>query len=322
MDTWERPPANSDYLIENGVLTAYKGPGGEAAVPAGVKAIGDYAFAGCKSLTAALIPEGARSVGDHAFDGCENLTRADIPQSAASIGDYAFCGCKSLAAVSIPEGAAIIGASAFEGCENLTSAVLPQSAIVIDQSAFAFCKSLTSLILPQDLRIIEPRAFWGCENLTDLVLPENAVQIGSHAFYGCKSLGSVVLPKGVKRIGKSVFGESRPALIAPHIPIGNFCAEDKPGAACGFAKAYLDGAEIDEEIRAGYLRYIKSQKKRLYPLALRHEELLRLMLAENIPSQKDLGLLLEECESQQNEAAKAATLKYARQKGFDGVYSA
>ena len=58
-----------NYRIENGVLTKYEGPGGSVAVPKGVKAIGDYAFAGCKSLTAVVIPEGVKAVGDHAFDG-------------------------------------------------------------------------------------------------------------------------------------------------------------------------------------------------------------------------------------------------------------
>lgn len=301
-----------DFVMEQGVLTQYVGPGGEISLPPGATAVGDYAFAGCKSLTAVHIPEGVRSVGDHAFDGCTNLVRADIPQSAVSIGDYAFCGCKSLTAVRIPEGAAQIGASVLEGCASLVSAVLPKSAILIDQNAFAFCKSLTDLILPEALRAIEPRAFWGCESLTRLVLPERTAQIGAWAFYGCKRLESVALPKGIKRIGKSVFGESRPALVAPHIPIGQFCAEDKPGAAWGLAKLYWEGGEIDGQIRAGYLRYIKSQRKRLYPLAVRRQELLRLMLAEQMPAPADLNLLLEECDRQGDPAAKAAALEYRR----------
>ena len=241
-------------------------------------------------------------------DGCANLACVDLPKSAAAIGDYAFCGCKSLTAIVIPEGAAVVGVSALEGCQNLAAAVLPKSAILIDESAFAFCKSLTRLVIPEGVRAIESKAFWGCEGLTDLVLPESAAQIGSWAFYGCKSLRSVALPKRVKRIGKSVFGDCRPALVAPHIPIDQFCTEDKPGAVCGFAKAWAANMAMEEQTRAGYLRYVKRQKKRLYPLAFQHEELLALMLEEKISSQKDIELFLEECSKQCNEAAKENAL--------------
>ena len=87
--------------------------------------------------------------------------------------------------------------------------------------------------------------------------------------------------------------------------------EDKPGACVGFAKAYLDSAELDEEIRAGYLKYIKGQKKRLFPAAIQHEELLRLMFAEKILDRNDIDPLLAECGKQNNSAAKAAVLDYA-----------
>ena len=116
---------------------------------------------------------------------------------------------------------------------------------------------------------------------------------------------------GVKKIDKSVFKNSRPAIIAPHIPVGSFDAEDKPDACRGFAKLYLDGAEIDGKIKAGYLKYIKGQKKRLYPKAIQHEALLRLMFAEKMIVRKDIDSLLEECDRQNNISAKAAVLDYA-----------
>lgn len=46
-------------------------------------------------------------------------------------------------------------------------------------------------------------------------------------------------------------------------------------------------------------------------MTLRHEELLRLMLAEKMIPQKDLDLLLEESEKRKSNAAKAMVLKYA-----------
>ena len=40
-----------DFVIENGVLTKYNGPGGDVTIPEGVTEIGSSAFDGCKKLT-------------------------------------------------------------------------------------------------------------------------------------------------------------------------------------------------------------------------------------------------------------------------------
>ena len=121
----------------------------------------------------------------------------------------------------------------------------------------------------------------------------------------------MTIPKSVEAIDKSVFEDSCPAIIAPHIPIDDFAPKNKLGACAGFAKAYLDGREIDEAIKAGYLKYIKGQRKRLYPLAIQHEELLQLMFTEKMIVRKDIDPLLEECDKQSNISAKAAVLDYA-----------
>lgn len=54
------------------------------------------------------------------------------------------------------------------------------------------------------------------------------------------------------------------------------------------------------------------------PEAVRYEELLRLMFAEKMIPQKDVALLLEECDRQKDTAAKAAVLEYAH-KSFDAA---
>ena len=40
-----------DFVIENGVLQKYKGPGGDVTIPEGVTEIESSAFYGCKKLT-------------------------------------------------------------------------------------------------------------------------------------------------------------------------------------------------------------------------------------------------------------------------------
>ena len=42
---------NQDFVIENGILKKYTGPGGDVIIPKGVTEIGSSAFDGCKKLT-------------------------------------------------------------------------------------------------------------------------------------------------------------------------------------------------------------------------------------------------------------------------------
>ena len=213
--------------------------------------------------------------------------------------------------VTIPEGVTEIGYHAFNGCPNLTSVTIPEGVTEIRGSAFSGCANLTSVTIPAGVTEIGEEAFSGCANLTSVIIPAGVTEIWRGAFRGCAKLTSVTIPTGVTEIGKDVFKNCRPVLIAPHIPISGVAKEDKPSACAGFAQAYLDGREIDEDIKAGYLKYIKGQKKRLFPLSVQHEELLRVMLAEKMIVRKDIDPLLEECDEQSNISSKAAVLDYA-----------
>ena len=55
----------SDFVIENGVLIKYVGPGGDVIIPDGVTSIEKSAFYGCQSLTNIVIPDSVKSIGDY-----------------------------------------------------------------------------------------------------------------------------------------------------------------------------------------------------------------------------------------------------------------
>ncbi|MBP5610758.1 MAG: leucine-rich repeat domain-containing protein, partial [Clostridia bacterium] len=65
----------------------------------GVKSIGNYAFSGCKGLTAVTIPDSVTSIGNYAFYGCSGLTSVTIGNGVTSIGERAFYGCSGLTSI-------------------------------------------------------------------------------------------------------------------------------------------------------------------------------------------------------------------------------
>ena len=77
---------SSDFVIENGVLKKYVGPGGDVVVPEGVTTIGDGAFKNSVNLTSITLPEGVTIIGDSAFHGCARLTSVTLPEGLTCIG--------------------------------------------------------------------------------------------------------------------------------------------------------------------------------------------------------------------------------------------
>ncbi len=115
----------SDFVIENGVLKKYVGPGGDVVVPEGVTEIGNRAFEDRSDLTSIVLPESLTNIGEGAFISCHSLTGIALPETLTGIGDSAFFGCFRLTSVTIPVGVTKVGNRAFWGCDHLTSFVSP-----------------------------------------------------------------------------------------------------------------------------------------------------------------------------------------------------
>lgn len=279
-----------DFVIKDGVLRKYTGQKSDVVVPEGIREIGEQAFAftGRLVLTSILLPAGVRRIGDGAFSGCSALTELTLPKGLQSIGAHAFYGCTRLTAVEIPAGVQSIG-----------------------PWAFCSCGRLEAIAVPEGVRSIGACTFWGCGSLTGADLPESVTEISRQAFCGCARLERVTMLGRLETVHQSAFEGCRPVLIAPNTPLSVFDKNDKPGAVLGFAKAYAARMEMVPDARQSSLQYIRQQRRRCYPAAVRHPELFRLMLEEKIIPQKDVELLLEECSRQNNPSAKAEILEYA-----------
>ena len=86
----------ADFVVENGVLAEYVGPGGDVVIPDGVTSIGEYAFAYCESLTSITLPDSVKEIGEYAFSSCTSLTSLTIPDRVKEIDDCAFAQCSML----------------------------------------------------------------------------------------------------------------------------------------------------------------------------------------------------------------------------------
>lgn len=223
-DAANRP---SNFVIENGVLLEYRGPGGNVEIPKGVIRIGFRAFYRCSTLSSVTIPDSVTSIDDSAFWSCCPLTDLIIPNSVKSIGDSAFGRCQSLTVVSIPESIERIGDFAFYECNSLSMVKscagsresgkealsshyniqdeLFSRKAAIGKSAFAKCSSLTEIKIPEIITSICASAFYKCTSLTQLVFPSHLTSIGELAYNGCTSLKSVILPESVTSVESSSF---------------------------------------------------------------------------------------------------------------------
>ena len=197
-----------DFQIEDGVLIAYFGEGGEVTVPSEVTEIGASAFQNNKTITKVILPDDVTKIGDYAFNGCTGLASVTLPENLQTIGASAFSGCTALESISLPEGLKTIGGSAFYGCSSMTGGlVIPASVTSVGSSAFYGCSNLDGkLVIEAGTKTIGGSAFYNCSKLTGLELGDGITSIGTYAFYNCSGMtGDLVIPDSVTSIGDSAF---------------------------------------------------------------------------------------------------------------------
>lgn len=124
----EAKAAESDFVIENGVLIEYNGPGGAVVVPDGVTAIGSAAFwhnPNVDEITSITLPDSVVELYNSAFGYCTGMKNIRLSKNLKKIGHWAFLHCSSLTNLTIPESVTHIAEGAFEGCVNLELLTLP-----------------------------------------------------------------------------------------------------------------------------------------------------------------------------------------------------
>ena len=302
-------------------------------IPEGVTSMEDGAFQDCTGLTSVTIPAGVKTIGRETFSGCTGLTSITIPESVTEVGtdafgktpwleqqkaehDIVYAGrcvvtCReTLAHAEIKDGTRYICNNAFRNRTALTSVVIPEGVTEIGWWAFQGCTSLASVRLPGSLTMIHEAAFSGCKNLTSVTIPAGVKWIGGSEFSGCTSLTSVTI-LGKTEIWKEAFSEHVSVIVAEQLQMGDYPLPIyKQAAARGFALRYGSGETLPEDYRADCLKYIRGQKKKLYPMALQFPALLHVMLGEKMVPKGDLPDLIDQAASLNKPEVTAMLLDY------------
>ena len=245
---------NSEFVIENRTLVAYKGLGGEVVIPddEGILYIGAFAF--ClydtdntveltdedydankipstnTTVTSVVIPNSVQEIQKYAFYNCVGLRKVTVPSTVRFIREYAFYGDAKLEEIDLSCVEAV-GARAFSGCAKLT--LDPEKDLrktyAIGERAFENCTSLVAVDLTT-LRNTGKEAFKGCTSLENVTFGEKTKL--SYAMFAKSGVKSVVLYETLE-IPEYCFAECSEltSVVLKNdiwkIGYGAFCENDK-----------------------------------------------------------------------------------------------
>ena len=203
----------NDFVIENGVLKKYDGPGGNLVVPDDVTSIGTEAFGNCADLTSVILPNSVTSIDNGAFLNCSGLFSISLPAGLERIGAYAFCDCKSLASISMANKAIAIGPCAFLGCKQLANA---EGFVIVNDILFDYFGAGGDVTVPAGVKVLSDYSFRRCNilqrehvEMDSVVLPTSLTKIGTAVFEHCEGLREVKIPNRVTDIGDCAFQLNR-----------------------------------------------------------------------------------------------------------------
>lgn len=166
----------------------------EYVIPAYVKEVERYAFAGSAYIEEVIWNNPDIKFGIGAFSNCISLARVTIPEGTKGLSDWLFNACYSLTEVNLPESLEVISGGAFHWCPSLESIELPSGLRYIRDNAFNECYSLKKVVLPEGLEGIYPKAFEKCYSLESIYIPDSVTYIGQMAFYQCFALKEIRIP--------------------------------------------------------------------------------------------------------------------------------
>lgn len=173
------------------------------------RSIGDYAYAGCTSLSSYEMSGDEKRIGKGAFQGCKGLKDFSIHEKVDTIGDDAFWGCTGLTAISLPATLKEIGSGCFRHCDALTTITFASGFAVdgLPSLMFSDCGNLSEVTIPSCVKTLGENCFNSCSKLSVVHLQEGLQEIGDFCFSQCAGLTKVEIPGSVEFLRRGAFQE-------------------------------------------------------------------------------------------------------------------
>ncbi len=212
-------------------------------LPASVKYIDDYAFAGCALSEINL--ENVECIDGYAFTGCTELKSLTL--RAKSIYNYAFQNCTGLSELDL-DGTLFINGYVFKGCASLEHVTIPASVIGLKSEVFADCTGLkTAQVQVGNLNVSATNGgaagngwFKNCTSLESVVFADGLLRLENYAFENCSALTFVRLPSTLQRLGVG-YGAFKncTSLASITVPAGVTAIENSEFVGCTSLKEVL-----------------------------------------------------------------------------------
>ena len=259
---------SEDFVIENGVLTEYRGADEDVIISEGVSGIGKKAFFRCKTMKSVIIPNGTVFIENSAFSCCPALSTVSIPNTVTSIGNNAFRYCKSITEIVLPDSLTFIGESAFRKCKSLKKINIPKNVTEIGYAAFYECGTKLEIKMDSEHNCCSHPVFSEYSDITVVYCSANH-------------------PAQLMTCG----GGGYIRYYFPDILLSSIPEHMKYRAAMGFIDYYNEKA-MSSEIKEEYFTYIKMNWKAISNYVLSHPLILRPALNSRVIPLKDARMLI------------------------------
>lgn len=321
----------SDFIIENGILREYTGPGGEVVFPAELEIIPglwkcDKSI--MHAITRIVFEEGVKEFWGEVFRGFQNLEEVVLPESLKDLGWAPFVGCVNLRSVTYPKNIKKLDGSAFgpweaKGIGENKNFQLRDNCLLnkkgTDLIAYLPQPGVHSVRLPEGITTVRASAFTGTV-LDEVWIPEGVTTIQSDAFCQHK-IRIIHLPKSAVKVTKDFantlirdddgwdgrvyisfydaaladkrFGEGYIMPVYLGGDIRDLPVKQRRYAAEGFAWAIRNGVDEINQYRESYVNFMRDNLKTYIKLCKENEDVLYLMMEENLLEQKEAEKLLK-----------------------------
>ncbi len=201
-----------DFVITDGVLTAYTGSETVIVIPDSVTEIGENAFSFNTTITEVTLSSAVTQISESAFYKCTALTKVTLNEGLIYIKSFAFDCCTALQEIIFPSTLRYVEMGAFRWCNSLENVSFNEGLLDIGSLGFAHCQKLSEIHIPSTVMALPGGVFQGCSMLRSVTFSPDSklTQISNSVFAQCKLLGAdgpLVLPEGLKVIYDYAFSD-------------------------------------------------------------------------------------------------------------------